>query len=203
MFSGTRKWDSKEAYYSQENNPTEAYNKATLNDRGSWLESCGPTAAVNCLAAMGKNVVIKCPGAFLPQPEEVLMDYFNDPRNADKLKSVRDLGTGGATIPENRVPQYYPVAVRDVFGVGARFEWGASWDHIIKEIDRGRAVQICLTDPGHYLAVVAYTSEDGGLLIFNDSWGARFADGKGGFNRRMDKTELQSNVEPYRIIYGV
>jgi hypothetical protein len=202
-YKGVQQWQSKNHYYSQENNPTEAYNKTRVNDRGGWLESCGPTSAVNCLAAMGKNVEITCPGVFKPQPEEVLMDYFNDPRNSSTLKAVRDLGVAGDSIPENRVPQYYPVAVRAVFGVSAKFEWGATWDHIITELDRGRAVQICLTDPGHYIAVVAYTLDDGGFLVYNDSWGSQYSDGKGGHNRFMNKIELQANVEPYRIIYRV
>lgn len=200
MVRGVKYWDSKQVFYSQENNPTEAYNKSRLNDRGGWLESCGPTSAVNCIAAMGKNVEITCPGSYKPQPEEVLMDYLNDPRNADKLRSVRDMGS--TDIPENRVPQYYPVAVYEVFGVRGRFEWGASWDEITMDIRRGRAVMLTLKDPSHYVAVVAY-DDSKRELIYNDSWGSRFSDGKGGRLRRLGTSELRTNVKSYRVIFGV
>lgn len=201
VIRGTSCWADAYAYHSQENNPTEAYNKARLASHASyWLETCGPTSAVNCLAAMGKRLLIICPGVYSPQPEEVLMDYMNDPRNGEKLRKVRDLGD--LNIPENQVPQYYPLAVYEVFRVRGRFEWGAKWDQVTKELDRMRAVQICLKSPSHYIAVVAY-DQSKKELIYHDSWGARFGDGKGGFARRMTESELNTNVQPYRITYGV
>ncbi len=198
---GVRFWNDRGRYYSQENNPTEAYLKATRHDRDSWLESCGPTAAVNCLAAMGKSVDITCPGTFKPQPEEVLMDFFNDPRIKDDLREIRSNSVVDM-LPENRVPQYYPHGVYAVFGVRGRFEWGNEWESIVKELDRGRAVQLCLKNPGHYIAVLAYDTQTR-ELIYNDPWGARFPDGKGGHNRRLSTRELRENVQPFRITYGV
>lgn len=200
MVMGVKFWDSPDVYYSQENNPTEAYNKSRIDSREGWLESCGPTSAVNCLAAMGKNVEITCPGSYKPQPEEVLMDYLNDPRNESKLREVRDMGS--EDIPENRVPQYYPLGVYEVFGVRARFEWGATWDAIIHDINRGRAVMLTMKSPGHYVAVVAYDSKRKSL-IYNDPWGSRFSDGRGGRHRHLSRDELETNIKPYRVIFGV
>jgi hypothetical protein len=197
---GAKYYHDSDRFYSQENNPTEAYNRATVDDRHVILESCGPTSAVNCIAALGLSVEITCPGDYKPQPEEVLLDCMNDPRNEAALKKIRDLGD--LNIPENRVPQYYPYAVKLVFGVSARFEWGFKWSTITGYLKRGLPVQLTLKKPGHYIAVVAYdtlTNE----LIFNDSWGSRFSDGKGGFNRRLSKHEFETNVQPYMIVYGV
>jgi hypothetical protein len=199
MIKGVRLWDNEDVYYSQENNPTEAFLKATLGSREEWLETCGPTAAVNCLAAMGKNIEVTCPGVYKPQPEEVLMDFLNDPRNKIALNEVRVIDD---TIPENRVPQYYPLAVRKVFGVSATFKWGLIFMDVAKCIIGGRAVQICLRRPGHYIAVIAY-DEDARELIYNDSWGGRFSDGKGGWHRRMAWGEFNKNVKTYFIVYGV
>ena len=196
-YVGAKYWNDGARFYTQENNPTEAYNKARLASGAKyWLETCGPTAAVNCLAAMGKNIAIICPGLYLPQPEEVLMDYMNDPRNSDKFKGVRDLGKDAKRIPENQVPQYYPLSVYEVFGVRARFEWGADWNQVTKELDRGRAVQVALKIPGHYISVVAYDSDKRDKIFYNDSWGSRFHDGKGGHNRSMDRLGFSNNVQP-------
>ena len=198
MITGAKGWSNMELVHSQENNPTEAFQKATLTERAEWLESCGPTSAVNCLEAMGFKVAVVCPGKFEPQPEEVLMDYFNDPRNRDKLKAIRNV----ADIPGNRVPQYYPEAVLDVFGVRAEFRWLPSYDAVCKLVSGGQAVQVCLEKPGHYIALVAYDS-DTRELIYHDSWGSRFKDGAGGYARRMGVVEFTSNVKNYCIVYGV
>ena len=197
MITGTKKWNKLEVFYIQDNNPTEAFLKATLGSRDEWLESCGPTAACNCLAAMGHNLKVVCPGDYKPQPEELLMDYFNDPRNKADLDMVRVVD---ADIPENRVPQYYPMGVRKVFKAKAKFMWGLSFIDVTTYVTKGFAVQICLKKPGHYLAVVAYDDEKV-ELVYNDSWNRR--DGKSGWLRRMGRTEFRDNVQTYFIVYGI
>lgn len=199
MIQGTKYWDQRSRFYSQENNPTESYLKATMDKRGGWLESCGPTSAINCLSTMGVNVEIVCPGEYKPQPEEVLMDFFNDPRNKALLDTIRQTDDD---IPENRVPQFYPVAVSRVFNAKARFQWELTWNDVQDYVRKGKAVQLCLKKPSHYVAVLAYdfnTRE----LIYNDPYGARFQDGDGGWNRRMGKKEFEANVKNYFIVYGI
>ena len=147
---------------------------------------------------MGKNVEIKTPGTYQPQPEEVLMDYFNDPSNEAALRAIRVVDP---SIPENRVPQYYPKAVFDVFGARVDFRWGPTFNSVADFVAKGQAVQLCLENPGHYIAVVAYDAEKR-ELIFHDSWGARFKDGKGGFARRMGENEFQSNVKSFYLVYS-
>lgn len=197
MITGTRNWQSIESFYKQDNNPIEAFLKSTLGDRDSWLESCGPTAACNCLASMGHNLKIICPGDYSPQPEQTLMDFFNDPRNKSDLNTVRIVGDD---IPENRVPQYYPMGVRKVFRAKAKFMWGLDFDGVMAYVTKGFAVQICLKKPGHYLAVIAY-DDTKVELVYNDSWNER--DGKSGWLRRMGRTEFRENVQTYFIVYGI
>jgi hypothetical protein len=148
---------------------------------------------------MGFDVACKCPGEYRPQSEEVLMDFFNDPLNYAALSKARP-DTPPDVWHGNEVPQFYPAAVKAVFGVEAVFDWGGDFFKVAACVWAGNAVQLCLVKPGHYIAAVAYddvTRE----IIFNDPWPGRFKDGNG-FNRRMGETEFKGNAKPYRIVYG-
>ena len=195
MINGVKFWSYRDCYFVQTNNPTEEILRKRSD--GAWLVSCGPSAAVTCIAAMGFDVEVKTPGDYKPQSEEVLMDFFNDPRNYSQLKAARP-----ETPPDmwhgNEIPQFYPVAVAHVFGVKARFEWKADFDQVAVALTAGNAVQLCLKKPGHYIAAVAYDDERD-EIIFNDPWPGRFQDGNG-FNRRLSRADF-SNVKPFRIVY--
>ncbi|MDR0556333.1 MAG: hypothetical protein LBG43_00460 [Treponema sp.] len=116
MVKGVKFWNDKDCYYTQSNNPTEEILRKRSD--GPWLVSCGPSAAVACIAAMGFDVEVKTPGKYKPQSEEVLMDFFNDPRNYAALAAARP-DTPPDVWHGNEVPQFYPVAVNAVFGVKA------------------------------------------------------------------------------------
>ena len=195
MIKGVKFWNARDCYFVQTNNPTEEILRKRSD--GVWLVSCGPSAAITCIAAMGFDVEVKTPGDYKPQSDEVLMDFFNDPRNYPALQKVRP-----ETPPDmwhgNEIPQFYPVAVQSVFGVKARFEWTAPFEKVIAELQAGKAVQLCLKNPGHYIAAVAYDDERD-EIIFNDPWPGRFKDGNG-FNRRLKRVDF-SNVKPFRIVY--
>lgn len=198
MIKGVKFWNNRDCYYTQTNNPTEEILRKRSD--GNWLVSCGPSAAVTCIAAMGFNVYCGCPGTYTPQSEEILMDFFNDPRHYGMLQAARP-----DTPPDrwhgNEVPQFYPVAVKAVFGVSGVFVWGSDFAKVAATVQDGKAVQLCLVKPGHYIAAVAFDS-DTGEIVFNDPWPGRFKDANG-FNRRMNETEYRANVKPFMIIYGV
>ena len=195
MIKGAKFWDDREHYYTQSNNPTESLLRK--RDSASTLESCGPTAAVNCLAVLGHTLDIFCPGSYSPQPEEVLLDYFNDPRNADRLQKERaDISVN--QIPPNREPQFYPLAVREVFGAVAHFAWLSGFE-IRQHLEAGRAIQILMRTPSHYVAVVAYDSEVENAII-NDPWPEGREDGTG-FNIRVGIDDLMEEIEPFAIVY--
>ena len=196
MIYGTKEYNIKDHYYSQENNPEEQEFKKL--GMAGWLETCGPTSAINCIASMGHYVEIKCPGRFKPQPESTLADWFNDPRNYQTMSDIRS-----STPPEkwmgNRIPQYYPAAAKDVFNVKAAFI-SLDSNTIIRHLKEGRAVQGCLINPGHYIAILAY-DDVSSEFIFNDPWSTRPGNKNGGFNESMAASELAKNLQHWGIVY--
>lgn len=207
MTTGAKFWNDRDRYFRQDNNPTEEIlrldeireqNKTHTGMHG-WLETCGPTAAVNCLAALGIDLVIPCPGGWVPQPEEILMDFLTDPRN---YADFRKLGVDPAAAPGNEYAALYPFAVARIFGASAEFlpakpQFGVLIDYL----KAGHALQLCLVSPGHFIAAVAFDDE-AGEIIFNDPWPGRDPEWKGdGFNRRMGRTEYESNVKNFTVLY--
>jgi len=192
IISLAKHWNDRDYYYIQTNNPTEEILRKAGKVR-DFLESCGSTAAVNCLAAHGYDLEVYCPGEYKPQPEEVLQDWFNDPRNYKTMHKVR---RGVEQLPGNRVPQFYPPAVKDVFNVECRFRWFITHHDLIEWLQQGYTIQVCLQSPSHYIAVVAFdtrTSE----FIYNDPWPGRFEDNDG-FNKRFSDME---NLNAFAVIY--
>lgn len=197
MIHGAKHWNDLSRYYVQTNNPTEEILRKRSD--GNWLVSCGPSAAVGCLAAMGHPISIKCPGRYQPQPEETLMDYFNDPRKYKNLQRARP-EINPAEWHGNEIPQFYTIAVPEVFGVDADFRWCNSINKVATELFKGHAVQLNLETPGHYIAAVAWDDQTR-EIIFNDPWPVRFPN-KDGFNRRMSEEEFRTNTKPFIIVYG-
>jgi len=187
MIYGCKDWKNPEAFYIQTNNPTEDI----LRKSGlvNYLETCGPTAAVNCLAAMGRNVRIDTPGGYLPQPEEILTDFFNDPRNYPALQKERP-DIKPTDYLGNQVPQYYPLAIKEVFGCSASFTF-ADWNRIVDYLKEGMACQICFVKPGHFVAAIAY-DDTAKEIIYNDPMGK--------FHARLPEAQ-QGNIKNYCIYY--
>jgi len=197
MVKGTKYWDDGDKYYTQENNPLDnMLRKAKVR---LWLETCGPTSAINILGSMGLLPEVPKYGTYQMQPESIVMDYFNDSRQYEKFNAIRDLDN--RKWLNNEIPQYYPIMAKELFGVIAKFDFGLNWALITWNLMEGNGVQLCLKKPGHYIAAVAYDDETN-ELIYNDSHPSRFKDGKGGHNRRMSEKEFLKNVKPYRIIYS-
>jgi len=208
MIKGAPFYDDRDRYYVQTNNPTEQILKK--EGKGGWLESCGSVALTNCMGVLGKDFVITCVGGFQPQIDEIVTGYFNDPRNYKKFLIVRpNLDPALPTSPPgNRVPQYFPLAAKEIFGVrGVYMELPSTidlWAEVVSELVQGNPVQVCLKDPGHYIAVVAY-DEDTNEIIINDSWPARFAN-QDGFNRRIGRKDIDSGPENWKnfiVIYSL
>jgi hypothetical protein len=196
MVRGLPFWNDRTKYFIQTDNSIEQYNKEIK--KANYTESCGPTAAINILAAGGVNISIKTPGGWQPQPEQVLWDYFNDPVNFDKFRVARSDIKPGA-YPGNQIPQYYPVAIKEVFGQECKFLWISVFCSIVEAVQSGKGVQLCLKKPGHFIAIVAF-DDVAKELIYNDPFPDRFPD-KDGFNRRLNEVEYKKNIQPYAIVY--
>lgn len=196
---GTPHWnDRKKTYFVQTNNAFEHVLKCRLPPGLSALETCGPTASVNCQASLGKPVWVGTPGGYLPQPEDILAAYLNDPRNFSALRKSWP-GLDPANLPGNEVAQWYPLAVRDVFGNACAFAGSLSFTEAVERLRKGQALQVCLEKPGHFVALVAY-DEERQEFLFNDSWAGRWPDGDG-FNRRMSREEYEGNLKPLTLVY--
>jgi peptidase C39-like protein len=187
MIYGCKYWNDRGKFFIQTNNPTEEILKKS--GIKNYLESCGPTSAVNCLSAMGRNVDIDTPGGYRPQPEEILTDFFNDPRNYKQLQKERS-GIKPGDYLGNEIAQYYPLAVKSVFGIRCRFTY-ANFNNIAEYLKDGFACQICFKNPGHFVAAVAFDDEKK-EIIFNDPMGK--------FNSRLPEDQ-KDNLKNYCIIY--
>ena len=208
MIKGAKVWYERDHHYSQENNPTElralktySLNKGVYN-KYDYLETCGPSAAVGCMAVLGTvDLEIICPGEYKPQPEEVLADFFIDGVNDDEFERIRS-GFQNTNIPENRAPQFYPYAVQQVFNFnGASFKYLKSFDLIANYLKLGNSIQLCLKNPSHYVAAVAFDdlSQE---IIYNDPNISRKALKRKGFLERMGYEEYNDNVCNYIVVYG-
>lgn len=201
-FIGPFGWDNNYNYVSQTNNPTESFlGKMKIIVPGvTPLQSCGPSSSTigSAIKVGYDKIVPKNRGEYKAQPEEMLMDFFQDTRFTDKFLAIRSDYKWKST-PFNEVPQYYPYAVKMVFNVDAEFTWASSMVDVIGYLRNGWPVQICLKNPGHYILAAAYDM-DNDEIRYHDPWPGRHADGNG-FNRIMTRKEFESNVKPFAIVY--
>lgn len=202
---GIKKWNDTSTYYSQENNATESV-MARLLGKDKYLETCGPTSATMIVDAIGKSVNVSVPGKYKMQPEDALFLWFHDRRNYEKMARIRPETDPGTTkYWGNQIPQYYPVAIKEVFGVNAEFRWGIHENTIVSALQDSQGVLVCLKEPGHFVAVVAY-NEGTGEIIYNDPWPGNYWPselvGTSGFNRKMKSERFISNCQPFHVSIG-
>lgn len=196
---GPRLWnDRKLAYFTQENNAIEHLLSCRLPQGQSSLESCGPTAAVNCLASLEYILATYTIGGYRIQPEDLLTVYFNDPANFPTLKKAW-AGLDPSTVAGNEVAQWYPAAVREVFIGKCDFLGEVSWEDAIAQLKKSRALQVCLSQPRHFIAIVAY-DDIRDLMLMKDSWPSRWPDGDG-FLKPFTKADWDKLVRPLSLAY--
>lgn len=199
MRRGAPKLGDRSYYCKQTNNAFEEYLKTRYGER--WLTTCGPSSMVNCVGALGRSTGPTKLGSFEFQPEDLVTLFFNDYRNFEDFKKVRDYSIGVlAKTPKNEIPQYYPLASEALFGVKSELLFGLSFESIRDRVVTGKhTIQACLRHPAHYIALVGYDDEKDSL-IYDDSYPERFSD-KNGFNRSMSRIEFVSNMDNYFIVY--
>jgi len=191
MISGCKLWNDRKTFSVQTNNGVESLlRRWSGKDRG-WLESCGPTSAINVLEAMGKVTAIMSATMISIQPEDFLTIWMNDPENRPSF--IAD------DKPTNEYPQAYPNAISKVFGTTVLYQEKQTFDWVASMVSVGRGAMICLVNPGHFLGVVAYDDQTK-ELIYRDPWPNRT--GTDGFNLRMGRSEFESNTMPYVLIFG-
>ena len=68
-------------------------------------------------------------------------------------------------LPGNEVAQWYPLAVREVFGNPCEFVGELGFEKAAGLIREGRTIQVCLRSPGHFIALVAYDEEKSEFIL--------------------------------------
>jgi hypothetical protein len=192
---GCSRWNDPNAFYDQLNNPTEHVLKLRS---GTRLETCGPTASLNCQSSVGVGVDFETPGGYAPQPEEVLTGWFNDSRNFLRMRNAWK-GLDPGLVPGNEVAQWYPLGVYEVFGNRCDFVGALTPQQAVDHLRQGRAIQTCLRNPGHFIALVAFDQAKDEFIL-KDSWGSRWPRGDG-FCQRMSVREWQINSRPVNLVY--
>jgi len=199
MIKGTKYWNDPSKKYSQENNAIE--NLLSTFTGKNQLETCGPTACINALATTGHNVDVTMKGGADIQPEDVLTIWLNDPRNEGVLQSVRG-DIDPKNYMDNRVPQYYPIAIDKIFRVKARFYWGCDFASVKKCVSVGQACVVLLKNPGHYITIKAFDDKTD-ELIYDDPWSDNYwptrSKGQSPFNRRLVERDFE-NIDNFKIV---
>jgi hypothetical protein len=201
MIRGADYWSDTSRYYTQSNNAVER-----ILDRYRAHVSavaCGPSSAVNCIAATGSGVDIVTYGGWAPQPEDILTLWFHDYRNWPELAQIRtETDPERSRYSPHEVPQYYPAAVKSVFGVDAHFEWGTTFSKVAQLIADGMPVMLNhkpdRSRPGHFVAVVAHDDSTGDL-IYHDSWPEGIP-GHNGWGVRIAEDRF-NEFERYGVIF--
>lgn len=199
-----KNWADEDTYYIQTNDPiTEMLRK---EDGKGFLESCGVGIIANLITTCGivsdrELREPQPPYYWLPQPEATMMDYFHSPENYAKFKKIRPK-LNPEKFWNNRVPQFYPIMLKDIFKIESKFEWKNI--HSIKElIKKNIGIMVCLTNPGHYIGIVGYDDVTK-QVCYRDPWPQNYwpahLKGASGFNRWIDIALLQTNLESYRVL---
>ena len=133
-----------------------------------------------------------------------MTDYLNDPRNFQKLQQAR-IDILPSHYMGNQIAQYYPIAVKEVFGINCEYFEGLSFKKIKESLKKNIGVMVCMKDPGHFVGIVAYDDikEE---IIYNDPWPNNpwpgYLQGSSGFNRHMLWNLIKPNLKPYLILIG-
>lgn len=190
----TQHWNDRATHRIQSDNSVEAM----LRKSGvvSWLETCGPTAAMIACEVTGHDVTVRLPGGGTIQGEDALTAWMNDPANIAALKAARP-GIDPGAYMANEIIQYYPVALKAVFGAEARVLFGQGFEDVAAAVRGGSAVMIHLKKPAHYLCVVA-VDEASKSLIYRDPWPART--GTDGFNLKLGREEFPATIQDSIVV---
>jgi hypothetical protein len=159
----------------------------------SYLETCGASAAANCLIAVDKEVRITCPGGYRPQLDCMIAEFFNDPNNEKVLNSI---GYNSAMIQNNRVMAAYPLAVSKVSGHQCELVELKTFKETIDYFKNGYAIQMCLKTPGHYICCILYDDEAKKIGCI-DSWPER----TGSHYFTIDEKEFIKNTFNSYLVY--
>lgn len=155
-----------------------------------YLESCGASSFCTLMEGMGylkPKEYFKFPTGKGIQMDDAVMVYLNDPRN--------DFADGNSM--DNRRAASYQKAAKELYSVDSYIKWNPLYDDVIKELNKGNGIQLCLKKPDYWIAVIAREDDD---LIFMDSWGTRKGLKNGGVYEHLTRKDWD-NVQEFMVVY--
>jgi hypothetical protein len=196
--TGIKNYSNPHIRYEQTRNAVEAIILRILKERLpkddkpiGYLESCGACAFCCLMEGMGylqSKDYFTFPTGARVQMDDAVMLYLNDPAR------------GYTDIMPNRTALAYRAAALDLYNVQAKIIEPCAFNMVIDEIRKHHGVQLCLEDPGHWIAAIAY-DDIHREIVFMDSWGERPGLKNGGINERLTEGEYNSNVKKFMVVY--
>ena len=160
---------TRDALYRQGNNVIEILDGPALN-------KCNVTAVVMAWAAVTPifdNWKNPFGGHYRGwQPEDMVDLYFHEEKNWPHFQETRALPLcheqpHDGKWPPEQIPQYHQLALREIFGLGADFGFGANFAAVATWVSSGSAVILRVKKPGHFITAVCY-DENKMLIGFRD-----------------------------------
>ena len=195
MITGIKNWEMKCIRYEQTENAIEAIIKKINKENNisvGYLESCGPSAFCTLMEGLGVfNFLIQTPTGASIQGDDFVTCYLNDPRNQFEDGDRMD----------NRYLRSYPILAQKLFNLRSE-TLATSFSATKHLLSQGNGVQLCLQDPGHFIAAIA-VDEDKNCILYHDSWGTRNKGPKlrnGGLFERLYQKDF-SNMIGTMIVY--
>ena len=199
MITGVKNWNDRSVRYEQNENATESIIKKVLRENGitkkGWLESCGASAFCTIMEAMGFLTEADYPvlNGETIQFDDWIMMYMNDPK--------RDRIFLKGTTFDNHVFRNYPKLAEKLFPTCVPVYKHWDWKDITAEITKGHGAQICLKNPSHYIAGLAYNDiED--VILYSDSWTGRKDLVNGGWHEKLTKEDYDDNTFSSSVVYS-
>jgi hypothetical protein len=142
------------------------------------LESCGPHAAVNALMAVHPDpasVVVGAPGgtAQIRLPDYLCV-WLNTPSQLPRFSNI--VGTDLTDKLANEYRVLYATVMLEVFGSPCQFINTHTKDSALGFLKAGKALQVALVNPKHYVTIVAY-DETTDEFVYVDPDDRRHPDG--------------------------
>jgi hypothetical protein len=183
-------------YSIQSNNTVESI--IFKSGRASYLESCGPNSLENCASAMIHYDILVdrlSVNGEKYQPADLIFTHMNDPLRRREYGEIMKIDFEHDFV--NRYAIYYPHVTEKLLGIQSEYVEKMDIDLLKDHISNGNTAQVCLKNPGHYIAIVGV---DGEGFYFHDSWPERFTS-RDGFYREITKDELLENSHHVMILY--
>lgn len=176
--------------YDQEENSHESFVKklfARYNIKAGNLVSCGASSCAALAEGMGWLKPEDYPqinGKSI-QFDDFIMSYMNDPRNGF---------TTDPLIFDNEIIKNYVTLIKDLFNKKALYRRDLNFKNVAANLCIGQGVQLCLIDPGHFIAAIEYDHSDN-TIVYLDSRKL-----PGSIYKKLTPADF-SNVMSYGIVY--